>query len=591
VLRVPSRSVSQASTPQRSELATALRACRGAFASIGLLSGVVNVLALTGALFMLQVYDRVLPSGSLPTLIGLALLVAALYLFYGALDFFRGRVLVLIGGWLDEALGSRVFQSIVELPLRVRRGGDGLQPLRDLDSVRSFLSGLGPTALFDLPWMPVYLSVCFAFHFWIGVTASVGAVLLFAITLSAELLSRRPSKEAAARAAGRHVLAEASRRNAEVLWAMGLGPRLAARWADTNAEHFAAQRRLSNITGGLGAVSKVLRMMIQSGVLGIGAFLVIRQELTAGVMIAASIITSRALAPVEVAIANWRGFVSARQGWGRLADLLALLPAPEAVAGLPRPAASLAVAGLSATPPGERRIVLDGVSFTLEGGGALGVIGPSASGKSSLARALVGVWTPVRGSVRLDGATLDQWSPDVLGQWIGYLPQDVELFDGTVAENIARFDPDAPVDAIIAAARQAGVHDLIVHLSDGYETRIGEGGAVLSAGQRQRVALARALYGEPFLIVLDEPNSNLDAEGEEALTKAILAARATGSVVVVIAHRPSALAAVDQVLMLAQGKVQALGPKDEVLRKVLRPAQGGAPAPAAGPPAQRREGG
>ncbi len=568
----------RAETRRRSELAAALRACRGAFAGVGLLSGVVNVLALTGALFMLQVYDRVLPSGSVPTLIGLAVLVAALYMFHGVLDLVRGRVLVLIGGWLDEALGPRVFQSIVELPLRMRRKGDGLQPLRDLDSVRGFLSGLGPTALFDFPWMPIYLGVCFAFHFWIGVAATAGAAVLFALTLTAELLSRRPARLAAVQAASRNVLAEASRRNAEVLQAMGLASRLMARWTATNAEHFSVQRSLSDVVGGLGAASKILRMMIQSGVLGIGAYFVIQQELTAGVMIAASIITARALAPVELAIAHWRGFVNARQSWARLAELLELLPAAEPVAGLPPPVRSLSVAALGVAPPGERRLVLDGVSFELEKGSALGVIGPSASGKSSLARALVGVWAPARGSVRLDGATLDQWSPDTLGQCIGYLPQDVELFDGSVAENIARFDPDASAEAIIAAARRAGVHDLVVHLPQGYETQIGESGAVLSAGQRQRVALARALYGEPFLIVLDEPNSNLDAEGEEALTRAILAARAAGSVVVVIAHRPSALAGVDQVLMLAQGKVQAFGPKEEVLRKVLRPQQ----APGAG---------
>jgi ATP-binding cassette subfamily C protein len=544
------------------------------------MTGVVNVLALTGALFMLQVNDRVLPSGSIPTLMALAALVGALYLFHGVLDLLRGRLLILIGGWLDEALGPRVYQSIAELPLRTRQGNDGLQPLRDLDSVRGFLSGLGPTARFDLPWIPIYLGVCFAFHFWIGTVASAGAIVLFVLTVLAELLSRGPALMAAAQAATRNVLAEASRRNAEVLHAMGMAGRLGALWSAANVAHLRAQRRLGNITGGLGAFSKILRLMLQSAVLGVGAYLAIRQEITAGAMIAASIIISRAVAPVELAIAHWRGFVNARQGWARLSDVLTLLPPPAQPIMLPRPVACLSVAGLSVAPPGDRKIVLDGVNFTLQSGSALGVIGPSASGKSSLARALVGVWTPLRGTVRLDGATLDQWPPEELGGSIGYLPQGVELFDGTVAQNIARFDPDAPPEAIIQAARKAGVHDLVVHLSDGYETRIGEGGAVLSAGQRQRVALARALYGGPFLLVLDEPNSNLDAEGEEALRQSILSVREAGSIAVVIAHRPSALAAVDQVMVLAHGKVQAFGPKDEVLRSVLRPSSSAPPAPA-----------
>jgi ATP-binding cassette subfamily C protein len=332
----------------------------------------------------------------------------------------------------------------------------------------------------------------------------------------------------------------------------------------------ASQQRSSDVTSGLSAISKVMRMALQSGVLGVGAYLVIEQQATAGVIIASSVLTARALAPVELAIANWRGFVGARQGWRRLTELFATLPVREVPMPLPRPNTSFSVEGVSATPPGVQRFVVQDVAFSLKPGNGLGIIGPSACGKSSLARLLVGVWTPVRGKIRLDGAAYEQWDPETLGQHIGYLPQDVELFAGTVAENIARFEPETDAEAVLEAAKAADVHDLILRLPDGYDTQIGEGGTSLSAGQRQRIALARALYRNPFLLVLDEPNSNLDAEGERALTQAILGARAAGCIVVVIAHRPSALAGLDLVLMMADGKAQTLGPKDEVLNKVLR---------------------
>jgi PrtD family type I secretion system ABC transporter len=329
--------------------------------------------------------------------------------------------------------------------------------------------------------------------------------------------------------------------------------------------------RASDRAGMLGALSRVLRLTLQSLVLGLGAYLVINQEATAGVIIASAILVSRALAPVELAIANWKGFVAARHARKRLTELLNFLPEPKQPLALPKPCGSLVVDSASASPPGNPRIVVQDVAFSLKGGDALGIIGPSASGKSSLARLMVGVWQPVRGKVRLDGATLDQWTPEALGEHIGYLPQNVELFDGTIAENICRFQAEAEADAIIAAARSAGVHQLIVSLPEGYETSIGEAGANLSAGQRQRVALARALYKDPFLVVLDEPNSNLDSQGEEALTAAILGVRSRGGIAVVIAHRASALAAVDKVLVLNRGRQQAFGSKDEVLRAVKRP--------------------
>jgi ATP-binding cassette subfamily C protein len=486
------------------------------------------------------------------------------------LDVLRSRVLTRIGASLDETLNRRVYDVLIRLPLKQRVSGDGMQAIRDLDQVRHFLSGLGPTALFDLPWMPLYVAICFLFHFWIGVTAVAGALLLVAITLVAELRTRQPTKAAAESGAARNVLALASVRNAEVLQAMGMGRRLGALWGSANAHFMDAQQRSSDVAGGLGAVSKVLRMALQSAMLSVGAYLVIEQQATAGIIIASSILSSRALAPVELAIANWRGFVAARQSWKRLGDLLGRLPARAHPMALPRPAATLSVEGASAVPPGGQRLAVQDVSFSLHAGNGLGIIGPSASGKSSLARLLVGVWSPLRGKVRLDGGALEQWEPTALGEHVGYLPQDVELFAGTVAENIARFQPDAEPEAVIAAARAANVHDLILRLSDGYETQIGESGQALSAGQRQRIALARALYGNPFLIVLDEPNSNLDAEGEQALTTAILSARARGRIVVVIAHRPSALAAVDLVLVMAEGRAQGFGPKDEMLSKVVK---------------------
>lgn len=539
------------------------------------MSGVVNVLALTGSFFMLQVYDRVIPGRSVPTLIGLAVFAGTLFVFQGVLELIRSRLLVRIGMALDAKLSGQVYTALMHLPLRTKLAGDGLQSLRDLDQVRSFLSGAGPIALFDLPWMPLYLAICFLFHFWIGMTALAGAVILFSLTLFAEARTREPAKRANGQAAARNTLAEATRRNAEVLQAMGFGTRIAERWSGVNADYLDTNAKASDLAGTLGTVSKVLRMMLQSGILAIGAYLVIHQEATAGIMIASSIMMSRALAPIELAIAHWKGFVTARQAWARLTQLLAQLPKTTTSVSLPAPISALSVEGLSVMPPGVPRLIVQDVTFALEKGAGLGIVGPSASGKSSLVRAIAGIWLPVRGTVRLDGATFDQWSPEELGNHVGYLPQDVQLFDGTIAENIARFEPQAPSDKILEAARAAGVHDLVTHLPEGYETRIGEAGSALSAGQRQRVALARALYGDPFLVILDEPNSNLDTEGEAALTEAIQGVRARGGIAVVVAHRPSALASLDQILVMANGRIQVFGPKNDVLNKVTRP--GGVP--------------
>jgi ATP-binding cassette subfamily C protein len=555
---------------RRSELGDALRACRSAFIGVGAMSCMINLLYLTGSIFMLEIYDRVLPSRSVPTLVGLVVLAGGLYIAQGVLDLIRGRILGRIGTSLDEALNSRVFETVVRLPLMVGARNEGLQPLRDLDNVRSFLGSMGPGAFFDLPWLPLYLAICFAFHVLIGLTALVGAAILVALTLVTEFMSRMPAREAMSLAARRNDLAATSRRNAEVLVAMGMSGRLTKRWSEANEDYLAGNQRASDVAGGLGAIAKVMRMTLQSAVLAVGAYLVIHQEATAGIIIAGSILSARALAPVDLAIAHWKGFVAARQSWQRLNRLLQSLPAQGSQTLLQSPSGRLSVEGVSIAPPGDQKIIVQDVTFALEAGSGLGLIGPSGSGKSSLVRALVGVWQPFRGKVRLDGAALDQWSSDVLGQYIGYLPQDVELFAGSVAQNICRFDPDAGSDSIITAAKEAGVHEMIIKMRDGYDTQIGEQGTALSAGQAQRVALARALYGNPFLIVLDEPNSNLDTEGDEALTRAVRAARERGAIVVVVAHRPVGIEAVDQLLVLKDGRMQAFGPKETVLGQVLQ---------------------
>nr|WP_041756083.1 type I secretion system permease/ATPase [Bradyrhizobium sp. ORS 278] len=556
---------------RQSELGDALRGCRSAFIGVGVMSCIINLLYLTGSIFMLEVYDRVLPSRSVPTLIGLMIIAGGLYIAQGALDMIRSRILGRIGTALDESLNARVFDTVVRLPLSAGGRNEGLQPLRDLDNIRSFLGSQGPGAFFDLPWLPLYLAICFAFHVLLGVTALVGAIILVTLTLVTEFLTRTPAKEAMGLAARRNDLVSASRRNAEVLVAMGMTGRMLQRWGETNEKYLAGNQRASDVAGGLGAIAKVLRMMLQSAVLAVGAYLVIHQEATAGIIIAGSILSARALAPVDLAIAHWKSFVAARQSWRRLNQLLQTMPDRAPPTQLQPPVGKLSVEGISIVAPGDSKAIVQDVSFALSAGNGLGIIGPSASGKSSLVRALVGVWRPVRGHVRLDGAALDQWSTDELGRHIGYLPQDVELFAGSVAQNISRFDPNASADGIIAAAKEAGVHDIIIKMRDGYDTQIGEQGAALSAGQAQRVALARALYDNPFLIVLDEPNSNLDTEGDEALSRAVRSARARGAIVVVVAHRPIGIEAVDQVLVMKDGRAQAFGPKETVLAQVLQP--------------------
>jgi PrtD family type I secretion system ABC transporter len=552
---------------------TLMSSMRGALFGIAGFSGVINLLALTGSIFMLQVYDRVLPSQSVPTLVALMVVVAGLFLFQAALDVIRSRLLVRLASRIDEALGERTYRAVLELPLRGVPAGDGLQPIRDLDTVRNFLAGPGPTAILDLPWIPVYLIFVYMLHPLLGLLATFGAVLLLALTLLTDYMSRGATADCARDAQRRHALSAEGRKNAVVLRSMGFADRMVERWLAASGCHLHAQQQASDVAGGLGAFAKVFRLFLQSAILGLGAYLVIQGEVSGGVIIASSITSSRALSPIDLAISQWKSFLAARQSAGRVDALLRspmfAVTAPPLP--LPPPRLTLTVESLSATAPGLTAALVQNVSFHMRAGQGLGLIGPSAAGKSTLLRAIVGAWPILRGTVRLDGAALDQWLPAELGRHIGHLPQDVELFDGTISENIARFDPAVDPAAVLEAAHAANVHDMIVRLPAGYETRIGQDGDALSSGQRQRIGLARAFFGNPFLIVLDEPSANLDTEGEEALTKAIRGVRDRGGIIIVVTHRPSAIAALDILATMADGKMQYYGPKDEVLRRALRP--------------------
>ncbi|MGU3362950.1 type I secretion system permease/ATPase [Methylobacterium sp. M6A4_1b] len=531
------------------------------------LSGLINLLMLTAPLFMLQVYDRVIPSRSVATLAGLAGIAAILFLLQGLMEVFRARILARFGRLVDERLAERAFGQLLARGVDPMRGEDGPQALRDLDTVRSFLSGSAFTAFFDLPWVPLYVGVCFLFHPWIGFTVAGGAAFLCLLTLVTDWATLGPSRDAVSASAERRVMTDMAHRTAPLVSALGMRSRITDIWRERHVRTLDVAARGGDLSIWFGGVSRLLRTVLQSGILALGALLVVRNEATAGVMLAATILSARALAPVDMAIANWRSVAAARQAWGRIAAFLpSCEPAP--VTPLPAPCGSLRVTGVSLAIPGTDNLVLHDVSFALAPGTALGVIGPSGSGKSTLARALVGLAPTSRGVIRFDGAAIDQWDPDALGRSAGYLPQDVELLDGTIAQNITRFDPEPDPDALLAAARAAGVHEVVLRLPGGYDARVGSGGLGLSGGQRQRVGLARALYGNPFLVVLDEPNSNLDVEGERALTAAVQSVRARGGVAVVIAHRPSALTAVDRILVVNEGRVQMDGPRDGVLAQL-----------------------
>lgn len=579
-----------------SDLGNALRRYRTAWITIGVLSALLNVLQLSGALYMMLVYDSVLPSHSLPSLFGLLALLIVLYVFQGAFETMRTRILGDVATSLDRALSPRVQRAIADASLRGHpMPGDGLAPMRSLENVRAFLSGTGPATLMDLPWIVFFLGILFLLHVWIGVTALVGAVILLALTAFTNRATKEPAERLGEIAAYRNGMAEANLRHAELLTAMGMRKRMEGRWTQVNDLFLSAQASLARTTGVLGGISKLGRLFLQSAILTVGALLVIDGEASGGVIFASSILSGRALAPIDQAIANWRAFAAARLGWERLDELLASVPAePEVRTILPAPVERLEAQNLYLVAPGTQRITVQDVSFTLQAGSALGIIGPSAAGKSSLARGIMGIWRPARGAVRLDGAALDQWDSDSLGSAIGYMPQMVELLDGTIAENISRFSTEeASAEAlaakVIAAAKTAGVHEMIVAMPQGYETQVGPDGAFLSAGQRQRIGLARALYGDPFLVLLDEPNSNLDSDGERALSDAVASVRARGGIAIIVAHRPSALLHAEFIMVMREGRVAAYGRRDEILRNMGAPVQKAAPATpiSAGAPARQ----
>jgi len=567
----PSRAISSLRSTLQSDdpVAVALRDSARRMAGIAVFSGVINVLMLSGSLYMLQVYDRVIPSRNTATLLGLSLMVLFAYLVQGYFDALRTRMLCRVGTLFDAGLQQSIHNALATLPLRGAKPMLMQQPLRDLDQVRSFMSSMGPTAFLDMPWIPIFLVALFLFHPAIGMTALLGTAAIIAMTLLTERMSRGAAKAAMDSSAQRQVLADATQRNAEVIRALGMTDRFTARWSQANERYLRENVRATDVYANLGSGAKVLRYVLQSGMLGLGAYLVVADRASGGIMIASSIMMGRALAPVEIALGSWKQLVAARQGIARLRDICkatAAPPAPPVV--LPRPCRELSVQELSVAAPGGTKPIVSNISFSLKAGMGLALLGASASGKTTLSKALVGIWPAQNGVVRLDGAALDQWRNEDLGRYIGYLPQDVALFDGTVAENICRFDEAASSDAILKAAQIAGVHDIILRLPEGYSTRIGEGGMSLSAGQRQRVGLARAVFGDPFLLVLDEPNANLDADGENALTRAIQILRHQGCIVIVISHRPSALAALNMALVLYEGKAIAFGPSEQIFARV-----------------------
>ncbi len=560
---------------------------------IGVFSGVINILMLSGSIYMMQVYDRVVPSRNLATLFGLSLMVLIAYVIQGYFDALRTRMLCRVATIFDVGLQDSIHNALATLPLRGVRPMLMQQPLRDLDQLRAFMSSMGPTAFLDMPWIPIFLIGLFLFHPLIGLTAVLGTAAIIAMTLVSEKLSRGAAKSATDIAAQRQVLADATQRNAEVLRALGMADRFAQRWARVNEYYLRENMRATDVYSNLGSGAKVLRFVLQSGMLGIGAALVVSEQASGGVMMASSILMGRALAPVELALGSWKQLVAARQGIGRLREICkATAKPPQPPIDLPRPCRELSVEDLAVAAPGtDKRPIVSNVSFTLKAGTGLALLGASASGKTSLSKALVGIWPALQGVVRLDGASLDQWPNEELGRHIGYLPQDVSLFDGTVAENIARFDQNATSDSILKAAQIANVHDLILRLPEGYSTRIGQSGMALSAGQRQRVGLARAIFGDPFLVVLDEPNANLDTDGENALSQAIVTLRRNQSIVIVISHRPSALAALNMAMVLYEGKSIAFGTCQEIFSRVAgglpKPAVAQQPAVAAVPDATR----
>lgn len=546
-----------------SELKRAIAPVKRVCLPVLAISSVYNLLLLSGSFFMLLVYDDVIPSRSVPSLVSLLLLVALAYSFQAVLDVVRGRMMVHVGSLFMRGVSDRVLDVLSRYELARGAMPNGTQIVRDVDTVRGYLSGPGLLAIVDLPWIVVYLLILSVFHWTIGLLSLGGVAVLVALILVNSRMTEPLALATMRSGARRLALADSTLRNAETLKALGMASARRREWHAVETEYLRANDRFCYISSGLSGSTKAFRMLLQSATLALGAFLVISDKATGSIIIAASILSARALAPVEQVIANWKGMIASRQALGRLRDLFASVPDQIPPMGLERPMRNLVVQGLAAAPPGTRKLTINDVSFRLQAGDALAVVGRSGSGKSTLARVLCGVWPALRGSVRLDGATLDQWSSDEIANIVGYVPQSIELFEGTIADNIARFRSDVERGGVVEAALAPDCHDLIVRLENGYDHFIGPHGGGLSAGQQQRIALARALYGDPFLIVLDEPNSNLDHEGEQALGTAIKRARERGAIVVVIAHRPSVIAHVSHIMTMNRGRVERFESRSE----------------------------
>ncbi|MCR9113952.1 MAG: type I secretion system permease/ATPase [Rhodobacteraceae bacterium] len=529
------------------------------------LSGVINILALTGAFYMMQIYDRALLSGSIPTLAMISLLAFGLFVFQGALDVLRSQILQRVGARFDHRVAPDVHMMTIEMPRYGFSIGESVERGRMVDTLRGFFGGPGLVAILDLPWMPIFIAFVFILHPYLGALTIAGAGVLALLTILTEFLTRRSNADISRAAAARSSVAEANARNADVIRAMGFSGKAVKLFRDANEEHLRLEAGSGDITRTFGAISKVLRMMLQSAVLGLGAYLTIMGEMTAGAIIAASVASARALAPIDAAIGNWKNIIMSKNAYSKIKETIAAMPSDPKPMSLPDPKNEFSADNVTVVAPSTGQVILADVSIRLEAGQALGLIGPSGGGKTSLMRALAGVWPVLRGHVRLDRADLSQWSEESIARCFGYLPQDYTLFDTSIARNIARLDDPDP-EKVIAAAKTAGVHDLIVGMPDGYETQLGANGVSLSGGQRQRIALARALYGDPFVVLMDEPNSNLDQQGEAAVSEAIRAVRERGGIVIVVAHRPSALENVDLIGIVQDGSLVRLGSKSDIMK-------------------------
>ncbi|WP_424933024.1 type I secretion system permease/ATPase [Amaricoccus macauensis] len=546
--------------------ASGLHGMTGLFVAIAVFSAFVNLLMLTGPLYMLQIYDRVLTSKSVETLVALTMLIGALFAFMGVLDFARARIAARIGAKLQSRLDGRVFNAILRRSVHSGERSKPATGLKDLESVQRLLSSPILFAVFDMPWAPLFIAAIYTFHPWLGHLAVCGTLIIVCITLLNQYLAKKPEQESMMASNQGDVFAESIRQQGEMVRALGMSAAVTNRWQELRRRALSAQLSSSDRVGQFTTMTKSFRFFLQSAILGLAAYLVIQGDLSPGAMIAGSILLGRALAPIEQAIGGWPNVIRARQGWTRLNELLASTPEAEEHTALPRPRAELDVNQITVFPPEQQKASLRMMSFHMRPGQALGVIGASASGKSTLARVLAGIWRPSSGSVRLDGAALDQYEPDVLGSYIGYLPQDVVLFNGTVADNIARMQANPDPAQIVDAAKKAGAHEMILQLPNGYDTPVSSGGGRLSGGQKQRIGLARAFYGDPVFLVLDEPNSNLDSYGQDALNSAIRQAKEAGKIVIIMAHRPAGIAECDLILIVEAGAAKAFGPRDEVLK-------------------------